>query len=229
MVTNAGTVSSLDQRTGCGRLYRNGSRRGVIALPGATYDRNWWFDLDSATYEMRILTDGYGFPVASIGTFDTWGNSTQRTNVSTLYTNCVGGLFSSDTKVHILGVSAGGLTALNWAKNNPTLVQSITLLIPVIDVQAVYDENRSSFASSISTAYSGRPSDANNPADNASSFSGFPIRIYYSENDAVTTTTETLTFASACGAETLSMGPVGHFWGPPWNGYAVGEFMRAHD
>lgn len=228
MVSDRGTVSSLAQRVGYGRMYKAGRRKGILALPGATFNQDWWFDLDQATGEMRTLTELYGFPIGSCATLEDWGNSTMRARVSQLRTNCIASLFAG-TKVHLMGVSAGGLSSLNWAKANPTLVQSISLLIPVVDVQAVYDNNRESFQSSISGAYGGRPPDSENPAKYAADLKGLPIRIYYSTNDSVTTSAETLNFAAAAGAETFSMGAVGHFWGPPWSGLHVGQFMRERD
>lgn len=227
MVSSRGTVGGLAQRLALGYLHKPGRDTGLIAMPGATNDRDWWFDLDASTHELREIT-ARGIPVATMGTLNTWGNSAVRTSMSTLKANAQTAEFKSG-KVHLLGVSAGGLCVLNWAKNNPTLVQSIVLLIPVLDVQAVYSGNRGSFQSVIGTAYGGAPTDADNPADYAADLNGIPIRIYYSTSDTITLEAETLAFISASGAEGVSMGAQGHFWASPWSGGAAADFMLANE
>jgi pimeloyl-ACP methyl ester carboxylesterase len=137
-------------------------------------------------------------------------------------------LFASG-KVHLLGVSAGGLGALNWAKNNPTLVQSITLLIPVLNVIGVDSEDRGSFSSAIQTAYGGSPTSADNPLDYAADLDGIPGRAYYSTTDAITEEDESTAFCADSGFEAVSMGAHGHFWDAPWSGINAGNFIREND
>lgn len=196
-------------------------------MPGATQDLDWWFSEDTLNGEIRDITDR-NIPVVTMGTLATWGNSAVRADMATLKTTAQTSFFGSG-KVHLLGVSAGGLCALNFAKNNPTLVQSLSLLIPVIDPQAVYDGNLGGFQASISTAYGGRPANADTPSQNAASFIGIPTKIWYSTSDTITSSSITTTFAAAAGATAVSMGAVGHFWGAPWSGIAAGNFMRENN
>lgn len=228
MVSRTETVASLPQRTAAGRLYKDGTRKGILAFFGVGSDQHQWFTWDASTGEMRALTDGSGFPVAAMGTGTTWGNSTFRTNASQLKTNAQTALFASG-KVHLLGASAGGLGALNWAKNNPTLVQSIVLLIPVLDVQYVHTNNIGGYAAAISTAYGGAPVDADNPADYAANLSGIPISLYYSTDDPYTPLSTNQAFIAATGAEGYSMGANQHGWTAPWSGANAGAFFSAHD
>lgn len=228
LASSRGTVNSLDQRLGFGYLHKPGRSTGVLAMPGATQNRDWWFDLDASGREMREIT-ARGIPVASIGTLDTWGNAAIRTSMSTLRTNAQATEFKSG-KVHLLGMSAGGLCVLNWAKNNPTLVQSIVLVAPVLDVQAVHSENRGGYASAVNTAYGGVPPDADNPVDYATDLDGIPIRVYYSTTDDITLEAETLAFIADSGAEGVSMGAIGHFWTyEVWSGGAAADFMLANE
>ncbi len=233
MVSRRETLNGVDQRTAVGRLYKASSpKRATLVFPGDTQDRDWWWNLDTLLLsgEMRSLTDTYKFPVGSIGTLTYWGNSTIRTQISTLRTNMQSTLATSSGRVNLLGVSAGGITALNWAKNNLDKVHSIVLLIPVLDVQAIYDVPRSvTFKNEISAAYGGRPGDSDNPIKYASQLNGIPISVYYSTNDTVTTQAESEAFILASGAEGNSMGAVGHFWGSPWNANAAGAFFEEHD
>jgi hypothetical protein len=228
VVSSRGTIGGLLQRTGHDRLYKPGSRKGVLMLYGATSDLDAWFGVDPLFGEVSGIC-AQQFPLATLSTGVTWGNSTIRTQMSTLRTNIQSsGLFASG-KVHLVGVSMGGLCALNWAKANPTLVQSITLLIPVVDVQAVYDADRGGFAASIAAAHGGRPPDSENPADNTGSFTGIPTRLYYSTTDTITLAAEQEASAAGSGATLVSMGAVGHFWGPPWSGRELAFWIKGSD
>lgn len=228
LVSSRGTVNSLDQRTGYDRLYKPASRKGVLAMYGVNGTRDSFFSLDASDgTTLRDLVPTR--PVASLDVLEYWGNSTIRTNMSTLKTNAQVSLFASG-KVHLMGISAGATCALNWAKANPTLVQSILLIVPAVDIQDIYDNWPGGLQDSISSAYGGRPSDANNPADNTASFTSFPIQIYYSTTDTVCTPATITAFASGTGAELVSMGAMGHFWNNAvWNGEASSNFFLEND
>lgn len=231
MLSRTETVASLAQRTFRGRLYRDGTRKAVLAFPGASNDRHYWANtVDAAGRELRQITDDHGFPVGSIGTSGLWGNATHRANISQLRTNMQTAL-AAPGKVHLLGVSAGGTAACNWAKNNPTLVQSIVLLLGGVNIQAIHAEDRGGIglAASIEAAYGGAPPDAENPIDYAADLDGLPIRTYYSTDDPFTTEAETLAFCEDSGAEPISMGAQAHSWGPPWSGPAAGQFFTDND
>lgn len=224
------TTGGITQTTAWANSYAAGSRGGVLAIPGDTYDDTYWTGAFWAlTPSMRNLVDSGGrFPVASVNQGTDWGNSTVQSRVTQLKTNAQTALFAGG-KVHLLGISAGGTTCLNWAKANPTLVKSIALLIPCVDIQDIYDNDRSGFQSEISAAYSGRPSNANTPAQNTASFTGFPMKIWYSETDTVTPLNVTSSFISGTGATGVSMGSIGHLWGDPFSGQALSQFFAAND
>jgi len=224
MVSNRGTVGGLAQRTGAGHFYKPFTKRGVIAQYGAFFSEDGWFDQQPDA--VRAITGM--FPIASTATFNYWGNDALMANMTTLLTNAKAKLFAN-APVHLLGISAGGLSCLNWAKNNPTLVKSISLVIPVINVQGVWDEDRVGAKFLVDAAYGGRPPDDHNPLDYAASLPDVPIRLYCSENDPYTTFIESIDFAALAGAEAISMGPIGHAVGAPWGGEAVALFMRAND
>lgn len=228
MVSSRGTVSGLLQRTAVRRIYRAGDARGVLFMNGWLSSLDFFFNPASADPSLLRGVTSYGWPLGCITTASTWGNSAIRADMSSLKTNLQAGLAVPTGKVHLFGQSMGGVCALNWAKNNPTLVQSICLVIPTVDIQAIYDNNRNSAASAISTAYGGRPADAENPAKNAASFTSFPMAIYYSTSDTYTTSSETTTFGAAAGATMHSMGAIGHDVGTPFSGTAVGAFFTAN-
>lgn len=231
MVSSRGTIGGLDQRLAHSRLYKPGRKRGVAMLFGRGGTRDSWFAFNDALYpdgEIQAITDN-GWALGSIDTLTHWGNATIRANITTLKTNCAslwkaGGL-------HLIGASAGGLSVLNWAKYNPTLVKSITLVIPILDVQDTYDNNRGGFQSEIGTAFGGRPGDADNPAKNYSAFSGFPIHLFYATDDPFTPNAINQAFIAGVGSNVVarSMGAIGHAWAAPWGGDEIARFLRAHD
>jgi pimeloyl-ACP methyl ester carboxylesterase len=227
MVTDRGTVGGLDQRVMYGRTYKPGAKKGVLTIPGALGTMNDFFDLN---FPILDAIHKEGFATASLTTALTWGNDAIQAGVSTLRNNCItSGLFAAG-KVHLMGISMGGLTVLNWARANPTLVQSITLVIPVLNVQGVYDQNRGGFTTLIAPgAYPARPPDDYNPLTNVASFAGVPINLYYSTTDPITLEAETLAFGHALGLDLRSMGPQGHGSAPPWGGPDAAGWIAAND
>lgn len=222
------TVNSLLQRTLRPRIYKDGARKGIIGMPGNTYTEAFYPDT-MGSY-MWDLIDPFQIPLASTAQSTTWGNDAKVGHMGTLLTNAQSSLFASG-KVHLLGGSAGATSCLRFAKANPTLVQSLALFIPAVDIQFIYDTNPGGFGfdSQISTAYGGRPSDAQNPATSTPSFTSFPIKIWYSDNDPICTPSSISTFAAAVGATTVSMGSLGHGYGPPLSGRSIGAFFAAND
>lgn len=215
MVSTRGTTSGLLWRATCGRTYKPGSKKGVLLCAGLNGTVDYWAeDVAGPLGGLGLsaaLADA-GIPAASCATDATWGNSTMRGRLDTLKANAQASLFASG-KVHLVGQSMGCSCVLNWAKSNPTLVQSITLILPAVDVQAIEAEDRFGIGlkASIDAAYSGGPPpDAENPADNAATLGAIgPMRLYGTENDAVAKVGEARAFADAAGAEWVSMGTQG--------------------
>jgi pimeloyl-ACP methyl ester carboxylesterase len=148
-----------------------------------------------------------------------WGNDASQTKVgdakARLQAAAVG---AASGKVGLLGISAGALTALNWARANPTLVAAIALICPVVDLAYEHDQNVGGFAAEIETAYGGAAGYASavathDPMQNtASHASGPPIRMWRTTDDTVAVTARQDAFASAVGSKlvTTSLGTGGH-------------------
>lgn len=237
MLGSRGTVNSLAQRVGYPRIFKPQQKHGVVMIYGDTGTRDSWFAFNlTALYpntEVNRITEA-GFPVASIDMLTYWGNDTIQGNIDTLLDNC-SDIFGG-WKVHLIGVSAGGLTVLNWARNNPEKVRSLQVLIPVLDVQDVYDHDRSSsgFTAEISTAYGGRPGDDYNPASHPEDYAQFPLRVVYSTTDTVTPLSITEAFIAGVGGDNLtaeSMGAQGHSWllSSVWSAASATAFIEAND
>lgn len=227
-VSSRGTIGGLAQRTGQGRLHKPRSRKALLALGGATSDRDWWFLFDAVLGYLGPTCDA-GYCVAAPSVLSTWGNAAIRADMLRLFGNVVGDGSAQFDRIHLLGVSAGGLTALNFAFHYPAAVRSISLLIPALPVQDLYDTDRGGFASAIGAAYGGRPSDADDPTRHPEFYQRFPIQLHYSESDTVALPEQTEEFASRSGAELISMGSIGHSFGAPFSGEAVRDFVEAND
>lgn len=229
-VSTRGTVDSLLQRSIVSRTYKPGSRKGVITLGGLSGNVDTMSGI-----AIGDVTDA-GFPTISCAVDATWGNSTMMDRLDTLYANSQESLFAP-SKVHMYAVSMGGLCALNWAKANPTLVQSIVLVVPALNPQRIYDDNTASLQASISTAWGGRPPDSATPVLNTDHFVGIPIQIYYSRGDQINTEpADTEDFAEAVEADLVDMGDsTGHAFGPPLSvdgvdsNVPIAEFFTAND
>ena len=195
--------------------YIAATRKGVIAMHGHLAGPDNFYDATTTVeYEKRFnAIAGAGIPIAADNTGADCGNSATRTRITNLRTfaqTATTGLGFASGKVHLLGVSMGGTAVLNWAKNNLSLVQSIGLILPAVDIQDINTNNRGGLASAINTAYAGAPPDADTPAKNAASFVGIPMKIWYASDDPICLPGLTLTFASTAGATTVNLGAVGH-------------------
>lgn len=200
--------TSRVHRSGWERRYRSGTKKGVLACPGWNGDADHFFTVgtDQRTLIEPIIEAGFPFAAREEGS--QWGNTESRARFTDLRTYAQSTLGFASGKVHLFGLSAGSLAALRWAMANPSLVQSIAVVLPAVDPQDIYDRDPASagITASMNTAYSGRPVDAENPSKNTASFSGIPIKMWYSENDPICLPAKVTAFASATGASTVSLG-----------------------
>jgi alpha-beta hydrolase superfamily lysophospholipase len=148
-----------------------------------------------------------------------WGNDASQTKVGDakirLQSAAVG---AASGKIGLIGISAGALTVLNWARANPTLVAAIALICPVVDLAYEHDQNIAGFAAEIEAAYTNLAGytaavATHDPMQNtASHASGPPIRMWRTTDDTVAVTARQDAFAAAVGSNlvTTSLGTGGH-------------------
>jgi hypothetical protein len=238
-VSSRGTVT-VAQRTVCDRLYKPAAKKPVIFLAGWTGTQDYFADDQSGIHvtgqqQTRDLITS-NFAVGSIAEGSTWGNSTQLTNIGTLKTNMQTAL-SASGKIGLVGISAGAAAAANYAIANPTLVFAMVLILPAVNLQRLYDEDPGGLgiSASISTAHAGRPSNGNNPLNNAATLSGIPHKLLYSTNDSMINSTDVTDFCTASGGTAVSMGsvsgatPTGHgIDSATWTAAGVGAYLAAN-
>lgn len=203
------------------RFYRPGGHRGVMACPGWTGSADHWFEPGTDQLGLSGPIIEAGLPVASRAEGQQWGNAESRAQFTDLWTYGQASLGFKVGKVHLLGISAGSLAVMRWAMANPTLVRSVSVLLPAVDPQDIYDRDPfgAGIKASISTAYGGRPADSEVPALNTALFAGIPIKMWYSANDPICLPAKAEAFAAATGAETVNLGEQsGGFTGHSING-----------
>ena len=103
-----------------------------------------------------------GHPVLScdLGGLATWGNDVVLARMGTAKAYLHATLGARPGKILLVGASMGGLSALVWAKNNPTLTAGVIGIVPVSDVTDMHTNNRQGLRASIDSAYPGGWSEA---------------------------------------------------------------------
>lgn len=152
------------------------------------------------------IPDGWGNDrsVAAVGEVITWAAATYRCDTS---------------RVYLIGDSAGGPTALNWARANNSRVAAIALRAGVCDIESIYQAGAGNplLVSLINQAYAvggGWPAQraTHDPALNTGQLIPIAdrIRCYYTPNDDLIPPAGTIAFANTVGCELVPVGSMPH-------------------
>ena len=186
---------------------------GAILLNALGGDADYWF---LAGYYADGWLEGfahYGIPCVAIEVHELWGNATMLTRIEAVKDYAQSDLGFAAGPVHLFGASMGSAAAYRYAMANPDHVASISTGMSIPDIQDIYDNNRGGLASSLSTAYGGRPADADNPALHPGDFDGIPILAAHSSDDPIGQSADVVSFCAAVEDGTdLALGAVGHTW-----------------
>ena len=148
-----------------------------------------------------------------------WGRDATMTAITAAYNWLVDSTkgAAKTGKVALIGASMGALNAVNWAYRNPTLVSCIALIIPAIDLQDIYVNDRGpGLQATISSVWGGAPPySTRSPLLLASSLAGIPTHVWAASggSDPVTPSFATnTTFCTSVGGDSKvhDMGAVGH-------------------
>lgn len=236
MWSSAQTVGANNTLLHLHRTGRAGRRAGVIVIGGDTYDASFWKDIDQFDPPIGGHLSGIleaGFPVCGIDMGTLWGNSTMMTRITDVAADCKSTGFFANEDIHILGISAGGLSAAKYLKLNPTLVKSIVTVIPAFPIQNIWDVPRNAgFKTELTAAYGGRPGNTDDPYTDRAAYAATADRhrMFYSTTDTVMIGSESETFAQDTGCELISIGAVGHTWmGEPFSGVKIAAWFDQHD
>ena len=83
-----------------------------------------------------IFNEGYSIISPDLGGPQTWGNDSQQSAITAAYSYIKSK--TGQEKITIIGQSMGGLGAFIWAKNNPSKVERLAALIPVINLEDIH-------------------------------------------------------------------------------------------
>lgn len=165
----------------------------------------------------------------------TYGNDTARTRVGQLKSFVQGSVFpmaAASGKVCLLGASGGAAAAINYARQNPSNVAAMYLVVPLVDIAAAYADAARLAAAGVTQAemnkaYNGGVDDGGtafnaampthdpSASGNQAALSGIPMKLVYSTSDTVipqasVTAYAALVNAAGGSAVTASEGAVGH-------------------
>lgn len=200
------------------------TKRAVIFLHGWQGDATYALSLEDWSAQVAlirtILDAGYWVFSIDAGGPGAWANNTALTNIGLAKTWIQSNFAVPSGKVHVLGISMGGLTALAWANQNPTLAASCLSIIPVLDIEYVRANNVNSAAASIDSAYGGTYVDSTQKAVHNPSYFvtqagagilSVPTQLWYVTNDTYTPNSTYTSFASSYPtADINSLGALGH-------------------
>jgi dienelactone hydrolase len=167
-----------------------------------------WATLNAVARHCTVLS-------SDLGGNATWGNDAVISAISAAWTYLKTLPGVSQDKVSLLCQSMGGTAAIAWAAANPTQVDRVAMMIPVINLLDV--RNSSAYQSAIDAAYGGAYSEAtygaaHNPLTIAAAgkLSGIPIQLWYGATDTLCKPEYALQFAAAAGSCQLRKMNGGH-------------------
>lgn len=194
---------------------RGNSKFGCILLHGAATPSQF---ADVARYgsaELPAYLATAGIPcVAGFMGGDTFGNATGVARVQpalTYLSGAAGG--ASAVKAHLIGFSMGFAIALNYAAANPGKVASIIGILPLTNIDTIYQGNVGGLRATIQTAWgvvhpAALPAGANLlTAAAAVKAAGIPCKMYYSPVDALASPADAVVMGAALGINPISYDP----------------------
>jgi pimeloyl-ACP methyl ester carboxylesterase len=200
----------------------NGTVRGVLHCAGLAGTADSLFASSLIGLPMGLA--GAGLPVMSCdyGGNNLWGNATSNARMDSAWAYFKSAFGVRTDKVIVLGGSHGSVTALRWALANPTLVAALVLTIPAPNFVDLHDNDRGPGAKATLEAAWGTGTVASfvanstiaavDPFQNAAAYAalGLPIKGFYASDDPVALPAHWQSFAAAVGAQSQSLGAVGH-------------------
>lgn len=188
------------------------TRMGVLYCHGAgTLGADQGSAADGLKAVLAALAERWPLGCADLGGAFTWGNATARTAVGTEKT-AIQSAGAASGKVALVGGSMGAATALNFARANPTLVASVSLILPAVDLNDIHDNNRGGYAASINAAVGGDPSAVANSSPAGADWTGvsIPMKAWYASDDAIVIASTVTTFMTARSGTAVNVGALGH-------------------
>ena len=153
------------------------------------------------------------------GARDGWGSPTQVARIGEVVTWAATEWGCNTTRVGLIGDSAGGAGALNWARANTAQLGGVVLRCGVCDIESIYQNGAGNplLVALIDQAYAaagGWPANraTSDPALNTSAFVPIKdrVRIYYSIDDGLVPPAGTTAVGATVGCRTIPLGAIDH-------------------
>jgi hypothetical protein len=202
-------VASEAHTVAWGRLYKkDATTRPLIYFTGGPGDDRDFLTSTASGSQLAPRLAEIGVPIisAAFGGGGQWGNDTAQSRIGSAFTFVQSRLGTKTDKFVGIGVSKGATALLNYARNNPTLVAALLLIVPAVNVADIHDNNRSGLATEIENAYGGAAgwtsaAPTHDPAQSTAAFAsmGLPVRMHYGANDTTVLPSVVQSFATATG------------------------------
>jgi pimeloyl-ACP methyl ester carboxylesterase len=202
-----------------GENARGATKYGVLLLHGATapqafQDTTRWA---SAQIGGRIAEAGIPCLAGQMGG-DTFANDTAMTRIGQARTYLAAASGCSNAKILLVGASMGAALALRYAGENPAQVAGVVGIIPLVNIDAIYQANTLGLRAAIGTAWgvvypAALPANANLTVKAAPMADGVvPSILYYSDADAAINPADVIAMANTIDAELVEHDPtnLGH-------------------
>lgn len=234
-VTSYGTKGTENAATFVHRRYAaDGQHRGVIFCHGLN-----GYGWHPVNYPNTVIDEMVrrGHPVISpdLGGPATWGNDAAQAKIADARTYLQGTLGAKSGGVLLWAGSMGTLAALNFARNNPSLVAGVACGLPAVSLSDLHDNAaaRGVSAVNIEAAYGGNAGyvaglAAHDPAANAAAYASqaAKIKLWYSSDDTTVPASVVTDFAAASGIAAQSTGASGHVFNVAYTN-AVCDFLQS--
>jgi len=184
----------------------DGTYHGILCFHGHAGDSSQFEPFGQSTitapgyHTWQLAEAGYLMGSIDAGGGTAWSNSAAMDRATDGYNWLTGTAGAKTGKIGLMGWSMGGMTALNWAKRNPTLVAGVLLWAPATDLDYFHSTsgytpaygsalpNNAGWTSEIDASY-GSPyattSTGYRIRDEYSSWAGLgiPIRVIHASDD----------------------------------------------
>jgi predicted alpha/beta hydrolase family esterase len=224
--------------------YRPGDRL-VVFCHAHEVGATWWYRAGDA-WGCRSMVDGSGLIAVSADlgvNLNNWGAPDADDAIDAAWARMVSRYGVASDKVMLVGISMGGLTALNYAVNNPTKVSAVLALVPAVSLQhhhddpvtlggSVPDDDGTGWDHEIDVAYGGHSAylealSTRSPYHHMT-FPDIPLLCYVSDNDTQAPPDLVEEYVTAVGGRVRSLGAVAHTFGDGSRGLEAGRWLRAN-
>lgn len=208
MTYTVGNIAANEQEMVWLPGHINTAKYGVVLCHGANAhyqfaDVSRWGSVPLAS---RLAEAGIPCVAGAFGN-NAFANDTamSRIDAAITYLNAKAGVPTS--KVHLIGFSMGGGTAFRYAQLNPTKAASVTGIMPMCDIDYLYQGNLGGLRADIGTAWGVTYPDplpaGANLYTNAANMASVPSMLLYSDADAFITVSSVTAMASAASIDHL--------------------------